>query len=199
VTLQRKAIRKAIVQGLMGRTFAGTNVGDGAPENFRPSVEGPAALYVHALSDVATTSGRADSGRIYSRDLELAVAVWIEEETTGQRREDLMDDLCGQVEILVEAMLPNLPHVRVETAEDSEEVGGNPSKSGLERVEIGFDNQGRALLASARVVFLVTYETQVDPSTVAEIVPLDGATVRWDFPFPDGVIEARDEIATGGG
>lgn len=196
MTLQRKAIRKAIAAGLRGRTAAGNNVEEGAPDNFRPSVDGPAALYVHTLLDVATEAGRVDSGRVYSRDLEVAVDVWIEEDTTGQRREDLMDDLAGQVEILVGAMLPHLPGIKVDTGVDSEEVGGNPSKTGLVRVEIGFDNRGRALLAAARVVFLVVYETADHPERVADIVPLDGAGVRWDFPPPDGVLEARDEITT---
>lgn len=199
MTLQRKAIRRAIVRGLIGRTAAGLNVEDGAPANFRPSSDGPAALFVYTLSDVATEAGRLDSGRTYARELEVAIDVWIEEETTGQRREDLMDDLCGQVEILVEGILPNLPGLKVEPQGDAEEVGGNPSRSGLQRVEIGFDNRGQALLASARVVFLVVYESTVDPYTVAEIVPLDGATVRWDFPPPDGALEARDEISTGAG
>lgn len=199
MTLQRKAIRRAIASGLRGRTYAGARVHEGAPTKFRTDVDGPCALYVYSLSDVSTEAGRVDTGRTYSRDLEIAVDLWIEEQEDGQRREDLLDDLTGQVEILMGGILPNVPHLTTSTGADAEQVGANPSKSGWVRVEIGFDNRGHALLASARVVFLVVYETSDRPELVADIVPLEGANVTWDFPPPDWTAEALDEIETEGG
>lgn len=197
MTLQRKAIRRGIVQALMGHTYAGNRVHEGAPTSFRPDVDGPCALYVYSLTDAKVEGGGADSGRLYSRDLEVAVDVWVDEDQ--RRREDLLDDLTGQVEILVGAALPKLHHLKVGPAEDAEAVGGNPSRSGWERVEMGFDVKGRELLASARVVFTVNYETKDDPERVAEIVDLDGASVWWDYPPPDFDVEAQDEIDTSGG
>lgn len=196
MTLQRKAIRRGVLQALMGHTYAEDRVHEGAPSAFRPDVDGPCALYVYTLSDVKVSEGGADSGRYYSRDLEVAVDVWVQEDE--RRREDLLDDLTGQVEILVGAVLPRLHKLRIGVADDAEEVGGNPTRSGWERVEMGFDVKGRELLASARVVFTVNYESADDPERVAEIVDLDGATVTWDFPPADFDAEAQDEIDTTG-
>lgn len=193
MTLQRKAIRKAVVCALKGRTFAGAEVYDSDPDDFRPSSGAVATLNVYTLSDVVQTSAGTDTPRLYARDLELAIEVWVEEQTEGQRREDLLDDLTGQVERVLAWTLPRLERVRAA----GETLDVNPSKSGLERVEVGFDKQGRALMAQARVVYLVHYGTMDAPfEELPEIRELEGLDVQWDFPPPDGEPEARDEIST---
>lgn len=199
-TLQRKAIRQAIAAELRGKTYAGDNVEDGGSEHYEPAREGGAPkLFVYTLSDVRSDQGSAASGRIYARELEVAVEVWVEEQATGKRREDMLDDLCGQVELIVDGALPKLPGVKVEPIDEAVEIGGDPSRTGFQRVELGFDNRGRQLLGAARVIYLVVYEVQVDPRTMAELVPFDGANVTWDFPPPDFTPEAVDEITLEGG
>ena len=199
MSLERKAIRRAAVCALKGRTYAGERVYDSSRDPFRPTVDGPVCLFVYTLSDTPEPvgAGTTNSGRIYARDLELAVEVFVEEDvdTPTLRREDLLDDVTGQIERVLSELIPRLHRVQVADLDgNSEALDINPSKSRLERVEIALDAQGRALVGAARVLYLVHYGTVEKPGSCGDLVELDGLRVVWDFPPPDGAWEAQDEI-----
>lgn len=201
MSLERKAIRRAVVCALKGRTLAGQKVFDSSVDPYRPTVDGPVALFVYTLTDTAepTGAGSVDSGRIYARDLELAVEVFVEEDsdTPTQRREDLLDDVTAQIERVLSEAIPRLHRVQVVDLDGNREpLDVNPSKSRLDRVEIGLDAQGRALTGAARVLFVVHYGSIDRPGSCGDLVELDGLSVTWDFPPPDGAADARDEITS---
>lgn len=193
MTLERKAIRRAAVCALRGRTIAGQSVYDSRSEVFVPSGEEPILLAVYTLEDVPAPESTIDSPRWYGRDLELAVEVLLEEGLSGERREALLDDLLEQVENVLAALVPRLHRVKVE----GRGLEVSPSKSGLERVEMSFERNGRALAGAARLVYLVHYGSEDEPlGECDDLLDLDSLEVSWDFPPPDDLVEATDEIAS---
>ena len=159
MSLERKAIRKAAVAFLRGRTYAGALVKETDSDPFRPSTGTPVSLGVYTLSDTVDDETSIDSPRFYVRDLELAVEVWVEEDTAGQKRAALLDDVADQVERCIAAMIPRLERIKV----CGVPLEINPSRSRLERVELGFDRAGRALLGAARLVFSIRYGAPARP------------------------------------
>lgn len=190
MSLERKAIRRAAVAFLRGRTHAGNQVKETDSDPFRPSTAVPVSLGVYTLLDTIDDEASIDSPRYYVRDLELAVEVWVEESTTGQKRAALLDDVADQVERCIAAMVPRLE--RVEVCGQPLEI--NRSRTRLDRVELGFDRAGRSLLGSARVVFSIRYGAPARPFDCGDVVDLDTLGVGWDFAPPDAVLDARDEI-----
>lgn len=190
MTLERKAIRKAAVCALRGNTHAGDQVLDTEADPYRPSVDGPVVLGVYTLSDVIAAESMVDSPRSYGRNLELAVEVWVEESIEGQRREDLLDELGGQIERVFAWLVPRLHVVRA----NGVPLEVNPSKSRMDRVEIEVDRHGRDLPGIMRVVYLVHYSSEDLPEECGELAELEALDVGWEFPPPDLELEARDEI-----
>ena len=193
MTLERKAIRRAAVCALKGRTVAGQAVFDSRSDVFVPSGEGPIVLCVYALEDVPAPESTIDSPRFYGRDLELAVEVLLEEGLTGERREALVDDLLEQIENVLAALVPRLHRVKVE----GRALEVSPSKSALDGVEIGLERNGRALVGQARLDYDVHDGTEDEPlAECDELFDFDALEVSWDFPPPDDLVEATDEIAS---
>jgi hypothetical protein len=204
VSVERRTIRCYLAEKLVGRTRAGSNV---RPQRFDPilpereldGVEVFAALMVYGLSE--TLEVHADSPRTYARELELAVEVFVQAgpELDAEAVEDLVDDVCDQVECVVDAELPQLLRVRVPGTQETLSV--NPSHSRLLRVEVGFDAKGVQLAGAARLVWAVAYSTDVDERLQARATDLE--TVRATYRFPPVDLEAppaaEDEIDLAGG
>jgi len=155
MTVERKAIRCYFADALKGATRAGQNV---RPQRFEPilpeleldGVDVFASLLVYTLTDTVTR--HTDTPRTYSRRLELAVELFLEQgpELDADAIEDLIDDVSDQVECVVEPRIPGL--AAVEVPGTGQKLSVNPSASGLERVEIGLDARGvsyRGLRASS--------------------------------------------------
>lgn len=201
MTVQRKTIRCFFAEALKGKTAALDAVASQRSEAIRPQTEeAPVSLMVYTLTETVTREN--DTPRIYRRELELAVEVFTEQapELDADDLEDLVDDVTDQVECVIEPLIPQL--LKVEVPGTGSMLDVNPSTSGLQRVEIAFDAQGRQLMGSARVVFLIVYYTDVDEREQARATDLAGARVAYKFPPPLGdgqTVVAEDEIETPGG
>lgn len=203
MTVERRKIRCFLADSLKGRTRAGENV---RPQRFDPILpdveldgdEVRAGLAVYTLSEQVTTD--QDSPRTYARALEVAVEVFAQAgpEVDAEALEDLVDDVCDQVECVVDPLIPQLLAVRVEGAEA---LSVNPSRSGLQRVELGFDARGVQLSGAARLVYLVVYSTDVDEREQARATDLERARVTYRFPLLDLELPpaAEDDIDPAGG
>lgn len=201
MTLERKTIRCTIAEALRGRTFADDRVFEQdhnptIPDNLRPA-DGVtwAILLVYTLSDTRTRIA-ANTPRAYSRRLEVAVEVcgFLGSDEDATPLATLVDELCDQVECVVEPMIPQLLQVEVPGREP---LGINPDLSGLERVEIGTDARGQELVGAARLVFAVEYVTSVDEREEANATDLERMRALYRFPPPDdagGAPVAEDEI-----
>lgn len=198
MTVERKAIRCRVKAALLGRTRAGQNVRTNRvepiiPERDLSAAEVFASLLVYTLAENPTV--HTDSPRTYERPLELAVEVfvWQGPELDAEAAEDLIDELADQVECVVEPLIPQLLKLEVPSAGL---LDTNPSRSGLSRVEIGFDARGVQLAGACRLVFTIDYGTTVDEREEARVTDLEGARVRYRFPPIEegGELAAEDAI-----
>jgi hypothetical protein len=198
VTVERKTLRCRVAEALRGRTRAGQNVRANrvdpiVAERELQSSDVHASLMVYTLAETVTVA--IDSPRTYERSLELAVELYVEQgpELDADAVEDLVDDVCDQVECVVEPLIPQLLRLEVPGAGLLEV---NPSRSGLTRVEVGFDARGVQLAGAARLVFSVAYGTTVDEREQAQATDLEGARVRYRFPPLEegGDLAAEDAI-----
>lgn len=192
MTVERRLIRCYFAEELEGKTRAAYNVARSRfdpilPEAELDGVEVFASLAVYTLSDLPER--QADSPRTYRRRLELAVEVFADKgpELDTDDLDDLIDDVCDQVECVVEPRIPQL--ARLEVPGTGELLSVNPSLSGLERVEVGFDARGVQLSGAARLVFAIVYGTDVDEREQARATDLE--TVRVTYRFPP--LEAEGE------
>ena len=204
MTVERKTIRCFFADKLRWKTRAGDNV---RPQRFDPiipereldGVDVFASLMVYGLSEQITR--HADTPRTYSRELELAVEVFVQAgpELDAEAVEDLVDELCDQVECVVEPEIPQL--AAVEVPGTSSQLSVNPSRSGLQRVEVGFDAKGVQLAGAARLVFVIAYSTDVDEREQARATDLETARVTYRFPPVNEELPpaAEDEIDLAGG
>jgi hypothetical protein len=199
MSVERRAIRCHLADELKGRTRAGQNVRRSRFEPIVPEkeLEGSevfASLAVYTLSDQPTIS--TDTPRTYSRRLELAVEVFAEQgpELDAEVLDDLVDDVADQVECVIEPRIPEL--ARLEIPGTGELLSVNPSKSGLERVDVGFDARGVQLSGAARLVFVIVYGTDVDEREQARATDLESAHLTYRFPPVDleAPPAAEDEI-----
>lgn len=203
MTAERKSIRCFFKDRLLGKTAAGANVTAQRVDPIRPQTElGTddvfASLMVYTLREAVTTY--QDTPRTYTRTLDLAVEIFAEggPAVDDEAVEDLIDDVCDQVECVVDPLIPQLLAVRVP---GGELLDVNPSKSGLVRVEIGFDAEGRQLAGAARLLWAIEYGTAVDERAQARATDLETVRVTYRFPPPDGIgdVVAEDEIEDSGG
>lgn len=204
MTVERRLIRCFFADHLKGATRAGEKV---TASRFDPILPGRdlsadevfASLSVYTLAE--TVARFDDAPRTYARDLELAVEVfaWQGPAFDDDALDDLVDDLCDQVERLVEPLIPQLLALQVPGCDEPLSV--NPSRSGLTRVEVGFDPRGVQLAGAARLVFLIVYATTVDESDQARATDLESAGVTYRFPpvSSDDPPAAESEIAFGDG
>lgn len=185
MSLLRKAIRREVVARLSGRTIAldrvTSNRGNAVWEEEVP------ALVIYTRREDLEKQNVAPIR--YRRELRLAVELYVEE-VKGKAIDDQIDDLCEQVEqlLLPAMMLPGTP--------DDLELDATDSL--LESVEIDVDADGVALLGAARMTFLWVYYQNIDELDSEEgresVGIFERAFVRWDFPPPDGLLEAVDDI-----
>ena len=202
MTLERKAIRRAVIRSLRGRTAAGAEVHGMRADPVRTDSDGPFSMSVYTLAeDVAVDS---DAPRSYERTLELAVEIFVERvpelQDVAADLSDAVDDLVAQVEALVEPCLVAINNLRVEGLRCPLQL--NPSKTSMQRVEVEVDKDGRQLAGNARVVWRVVYFTEVDEEELADPRPLDGLRVTYDFPPPPAgaeTVEAVDVLETPAG
>jgi hypothetical protein len=190
VTLVRKAIRRAVIRSLKGKTAAGDAVYGMRTEAIRTDLEGPFSLSVYTLSEAVEID--TDTPRIYERALELAVEVFVESEA-GLTENDLgnaIDDLTCQVEAAVEPCLVAI----VRAGALGLDVDANLSKVALSRVEIEETKDGRQLAGNARVVWTLPYFTEVDEAAIARVRPFHGLHVEYDVPPPAAPPEAVDDL-----
>lgn len=198
MTVERREIRCAVKEALLGATRAGQNV---TAQRFRPilpekdlaGAEVFASLQVYTLSEDIETG--TDSPRDYDRALDLAVEVYVEQgpAATDEDAEDLIDELCDQVECVVDPLIPQLLRRLVPGTDETLAV--NTSKSGLVRVDIGFDAKGLQLGGAARLLWRLEYVTDVDERDQARATDLYGARVTYRFPplpAEDAAVDAID-------
>ncbi len=185
MSLRRKAIRQAVVARLTGRTIAQDRVASNRGNQVWEE-EVPALVVYTRREDLEKHN---QSPIKYRRELRLAVELYVEE-TKGLDIDDQIDDLCEQVEqlLLPAMMLPGTP--------DDLELDATDSM--LESVEIDVDADGVKLLGAARMTFLWVYYQEIDELDSEEgresVGLFQTAFVRWDFPPPDGLSEAVDDI-----
>lgn len=204
MTVERRTLRCHFRDLLKGKTRAGQNVTASRFEAILPErdLEGSevfASLQVYTLVDVPAR--HTDAPRLYKRRLELAVEVFAEKgpELSAEDLDDLVDELCDQVECVVEPEIPQLLKVKVPGTDELLDV--NPSTSGLERVDLAFDARGVQLSGAARLLFVIDYGTDVDERIQARGTDLE--TLRAVYRFPPLDLEAtpaaEDEIDLSGG
>lgn len=198
MSLERKAIRRAIKRALLGETAAGQNVRGMTEDPIRPDIDGVASLQVYSLQEDGIEQ-QADSPREYLRPLELSVEIFLEKSAEALDSDDLadlLDDVCDQVECVVDPCIPALNGITVEGRPGTLSV--NPTKSGLTRVEVGEDRRGRALNGAARLVYTIFYGSLVDERERARPRDFRGLNVRYDIrpPGAPAGVEAVDRIDT---
>lgn len=191
MSLERKTIRRFFTELLKGRTIALNSVFEMRTEPIRPDVDILPAIVVYTLEEDAVV--HTDTPREYGVTLEVAFELFVEEqpETSGKSRDDQLDDLSSQVRSLVGPCIPQLQGLEIESREP---LAVNPSKSGFLRTDVDIDSRGRQVIGSERLVYGIYYGLQDDERDVARAVDFELASVTWDFPPPDTVAEARDEI-----
>lgn len=185
MSLLRKFIRQTVVARLKGRTIAQGRVSSNRGNK----------VWEEEVPALAVYSRREDLEKLnvapirYRREVRIAVEVFVEERQ-GFVIDEQVDDLCEQVEqvLLPAMMLPGTP--------DSLELDATDCR--LESVEIDVDSEGKRLLGAARMTFLWVYFQDIDELDSEEGREAVGlfrhAFVRWDFPPPDGALEAADDI-----
>lgn len=202
--MERRTIRCFFRDKLKGRTRAGRNVTASryepiVPERDLSSFDVFASLAVYTLSE--TVERHTDTPRVYKRRLELAVEVFAEKGPAleAEALDDLVDELCDQVECVVDPEIPQL--LKVEVPGTDERLDVNPSTSGLLRVEVAFDARGVQLSGAARLVFAIDYGTDVDERLQARATDLERLRAVYRFPPLDLEAEpaAEDAIDLSGG
>lgn len=185
MSLLRKYLRTEVANRLMGNTIAESRV----------TTNRGNAVWDEEVPALAIYCRREDVEKLNTSPIRLrracliAVELYVGE-TKGKNISDQIDDLCEQVEqILLPAM--HLPGTTEELELDS-------TDSGLQSVEIDVDAQGEALLGAARLTFLWVYYQNIDELDSVQNEDLglfERAFVSWDFPPPNGDLEAVDDIA----
>lgn len=194
MSLERKAVRRFMIEALRNRTIAEGRVYEQRSEPLRPDVLGGPALMVYTLEEDAEI--HADTPREYLSTIDLAVEVFVEElPTRGDGSAvDQLDDLADQVFCIVEPCIPQLQGIEI--ADGRPPLSVNPSRSGFDRSESGFDARGRQIMGAERQVYAIALGRPVDERLQASVGRLELTSVTYDFPPPDGTPEAGDDIAT---
>jgi len=204
MSLERRTLRCFFAEALKGRTVAGQNVVPQRSDPILPDVELDgvevfASLMVYTLAE--EVERHADTPRTYARTVDLAVEVFAQQgpEADAQALEDLIDDVCDQVECVVDPLIPQLS--RVELPGTGTTLSVNPSRSTLARVELDFDSRGAKLSGAARLVWRIVYSTEVDEREQARATDLETVRVTYRFPPPDPATPpaAEDAIDLAGG
>lgn len=166
----RKAIRQAAVQLLLaGATAAGQHVFDSRVRRLPTSLL--PALLVYTRSDKVDKNA-ADAPRIYLRQVELAIEVVV----AADNMVDAMDDLCREVEVLLE---------------NNETLGGL-GEVAYAGTEIELDGEADPPVAIAVMTFVVEYEDDIKTAVTGDYT---GANVTWNLTTPpDQQHEAEDII-----
>lgn len=178
MSLARMAVRKWFRERLQNRTDAGTRIGSNRAEAYWSEDE--VGMSVYTLDEDLEIQN--DTPRMYNRVLEVAVELYVpgepaeDPEGLGVEHSDRVDRICWQVECAIDPFLPQLAKCRDEC---DEELCVNPSKSRLRRVETEFDEKGRELQGSARLIWEIVYGTDVDEEEAAQASSLRRVGVEF--------------------
>lgn len=198
MTIQRKTLRCWARDLLLNRTRAGSRVVASRYDPILPDIELAGAtdfvsLSVYTLTE--TMERHTDTPRTYKRRVELVVEIWAQAGPAlgAEALDDLVDEVGDQVECVIDPEIPQLLQLEV-PGEGYFAV--NPSLSGLERTEIGFDASGRQIDASARLVWAIHYGTDTDERAQARATDLERLHVTYRFPPIDDSLPpaAEDDI-----
>ena len=179
MSLQRKALRKEAQRLLVNRTIALDRVSTNRAEKIWE--KGVPAISIYTRRDEFEIL--TDAPREYDREAALAFEVWVDE-IDGLPIDDQLDDMGEQMEgiLIPKLVLPDCPIVLDVTK--TLPVGW----------EFDFDATGKKLRGAARLTILYVYRQSVDESDPARMNPLRTLGVDWDFPPPDGILEAQDLV-----
>lgn len=188
MSLARKAIRKHVADLLRGHTIAGDRVTTNRSD--RPWAKEVPALVVFTRREEDRLFNQ--SPRRLEREARVAVALFVETtDPGGFPIDDQIDDLAQQVE---DQLNRNIALPKLQPTLDAAGIGINPTKSGLESVDMEDGADGQKLYGSAVLTYLFTYYTTAHDEDGLESAPFLLAGIEWDYPPPDGELEATDEI-----
>lgn len=178
MSLTRRDIRRSFAEILKGNTAAGDRVGTNRTDE--PWKEGLPALAVYTLEDPAKIESEP---RVYRRELEVDVELFVRRSTGGVVDDDL-DELAHQVFELIELNLRAL----VDTFD------GDYGASGFVGEQLDFSGDGSKPLGGSRMRWRMVY-FQTRPADEASLSQLEGTDVRWNLPdSATSELEAEDAI-----
>lgn len=188
MTLLRKAIRDSFVAALRAGspTAAADRVHKERILPIRPDDQ--PALSVTMRDGTARRFDGAEASLRLRHDLEVAVELYVRD-AEGKIMVDLVEDLGEQVRRVLDPLLhgvsplPSIPELEL-----------MPDGCHFSRIQIEFDDAGRYLEAGALLVYALAY---VEPVRGAEVAldQLQSLGVGYDFPPPDGTLEASDDLS----
>lgn len=180
---QRQAIRDAVIALLNGHTSVSANVTKNIVVPFLE--ENLPRIVIYTLSEQIDEFNHAP--RDIKRALQLAIEIHVTS-TDNDTLQDTLDDLALEVENIM-----SVDHTITDTCEDHI----------LQSVEMDFRGDGAQPIAMCRMIYDVTYITDVpasidDQTEVAEITDFSGANVEYNIGHndsdPDDQIEAEDTL-----
>lgn len=166
MSLERKELRAAVVALLKAspQTAAGNRVFANS-STVLDEQELPCIL-VYPKSESAEDF---DSPRRYKREVDMVIAIAVKQAlgVSPAALDDVLDDICTQVETKLFA---------------DERIGGKASDSRLTGIEFEFNGEGRQTLACARMTFKMEYLTDAPTDQSGTLDPLELAGTEWDVP-----------------
>lgn len=183
MTLQRKFVRHAVAQILRGQTAAGQNVIPGRivePE----SETFPLILVYTPREDLSKYD---EAPRRYLRDLTVRVEVLVRQEVNGATVDDQLDDLCEQVECIMERELAILEPIPADILEVQY------SEAFLRTVDIELVETGNRPHAAAGFSYRLPYIRGEKPCDPDDLAPFLEAGFKWDLP-PSGELDAQNAV-----
>lgn len=171
MSLQRRAVRNAIVSKLKGKTSCGDRVFPNRGKKIFDS-EIPMIL-VYTLNEPAEIAN--ESPMEFARRLNLAVHVIVK---GTERMDDELDGICQEIEDLL-------------FVDDS--LNGKASRVTLTNTEFAYKGEGDQPIAGARMEFEVLYHTfaGADPD---EIEPMKTAHIEFETGGDNTTAEAVDTV-----
>ena len=190
MSLQRKAIRIGFRDVLLGLTIAEDRVlpyrmVNLAMDNVELGIGSQPlpAIQIYTPEEVVVI--QTDTPRTYWRTLTVKVEAIVRRATATEAPvANQLDDICEQIECLLlpQLVLPDCP------------VEIHPGKSKLTGIDLETSEETRVPLGAASFEFEIVYQTVVSEEDFANVGRFAKLGVTYDFPPPDAVSEARDDI-----
>lgn len=182
MSLKRRSIRKAIVELLKDNTAAKDRVTSNRSEIPQWEKSLP-AISVYTRADPARIW--AESPRTYIRSARIVVEVWLDTTDESIPVDDDLDEICGQIEDLINPRLTAFAHL----------FGLHVTETTYEGVEVfAATLEGMVPLSGARLVWVMAYVQEIDELDEAEVEAWLRTHVEWDMDTDVTGPEATDDI-----